>query len=283
MKSAVAFSGGYDSTYVLWKLLTLTDEEVTAISFVRAPGATKPWFAQPAELTTHIPKIIDELQKIRPFTHIVRVVSDEDITEENNEATVFFVSEYVADINNGTYDNLVSGRSWEQYNEYRIKGVLGTLTDMVAQRIFDRDATRGKLWYPLVTRDFHYHYCRWHTFTYLPENLQALCVSCCDPVNVDGNIVHCGQCHKCLWDEKVRWMIAQGWNADQVNAWKHLKGLQYGGGNGLSAPTRFWVPVEMGRGKITYGMDTAEKIKEQVQRVRHYSIAHRPNEGVWKF
>ena len=286
MKSAVAFSGGYDSTYLLYKLLSETDDEITAISFQRPVGTqknNKNWFVQTDASPIHIPQIIDELQKIRSFTHITRIVEDTEITDQNSEATVFFIEQYVSDINSGKYDRLVSGRSWEQWNEYRVNYMLGTLTDISAQRVFFREAKRGEFWMPLVTDAFHEKYCRWHVLKYLPENLKKLTISCSDPTIENGKVIRCEECHKCMWDDKVKWMMDQGWNADQVNTWKFLKGLQYGGGKNISAPTRLWMPVEFGKGKIFYNLDTKEKIARHVQTQRNWSIAFRKNEGIWKF
>ena len=136
---------------------------------------------------------------------------------------------------------------------------------------------------PFVNDYFHDKYCRWHVMKYLPEKYHDIAISCTSPVNVEGKLTRCGECHKCMWDEKVRWMIDQGWNSDQVNEWKFLKGMQYGGGNNRYAATRFWMPIEFGKGKIYYGLDTKEKVIQHTQSNRYWSLVGRKNEGVWQF
>ena len=286
MKSAVAFSGGYDSTYLLYKLLYETDDEVTAITFMRKTedgNGKENFFIHPEPLLAQVPELVTELQKIRSFTHITQIVNPSDVVEENSAIISYFVKYCIDDINSGKYDRLGTGRSWEQWNDFQVSYMKGLVADIAAQRLFDRDAKRGKLWMPFVTDDFHDKYCRWHVLKYLPEKYQKIAISCCEPVNVDGQVRRCDQCHKCIWDDKVREMIDQGWNSTQVNEWRFLKGIQYGGGNNLCAATRFWMPLDFDKGKILYGLDTKEKVIKYTQTRRYYSIANKKNEGIWKF
>jgi hypothetical protein len=83
-----------------------------------------------------------------------------------------------------------------------------------------------------------------------------------------------------------------GYGASQIDAWRRMKSIEYGGGNSLSAPMRYWLPVEMKKGNIckvfdhknnVITLDTKDKILNHLQTTIHYTIRNRPETGIWDF
>jgi hypothetical protein len=199
-------------------------------------------------------------------------------------------------INNSKYDRLVTGRTWEQQNQSLFKGknIKGTPTYFASLNLWNKLMTRGEMTHPLADDSYHEKFNRYHVFTYLPEAIRSKTISCFSPVldEETKQISSCGLCYKCLWDEKVLQLMDIGYGASQIDAWRRMKSIEYGGGNSLSAPMRYWLPVEMKKGNIckvfdhknnVITLDTKDKILNHLQTTIHYTIRNRPETGIWDF
>jgi len=295
MKTIMMFSNGADSAFIAHKILTETTDELTTLTLVNDPSGTVSW-APRGRFLMRFDALIEELQKIRPFTSIKKTVLQSEIHPENDNHYLYAV-EYVAPfMNNGTYDRFVTGRTWEQQNQSLFKGstLKGTPTYFASKNLWNKLVTQGTAWDPLVDGSFYEGFNRWHILKYLPENIRRHTISCHNPkINSDGiSVTDCGKCYKCLWEQKTQEFIDNGYTAEQLNAWRRLKSLDYGGGNNVSCPIRFWLPLEMGRGDIlsytrsngtVVKLDTKEKIINILQTEDHYTYKDRPKTGIWNF
>lgn len=276
MKTLLLWSGGADSTFLLHKLLTETDDEVTAMTFGgRGFASTE----ETPEQLRHLPKLELELQKIRPFTTTrvefdISSISDFSIARHFYTFFVYYAAPF---LNDGVYDRITSGRTWEQHDQTVIQSlnIRGMPSTFAAHRLFRKLVNRGSLWEPLITHDFVERYGRYHALTALPNNLSNLIVSC-SIADYDEELeryIPCGKCYKCMWDRKVRELIAEGYGAREIDFYRRAKSLQYGGGRNLSATLRLWLPLEMGETPFK-GLDTKEKVQIYVQNQGHFSIAN---------
>lgn len=295
MKDILLFSGGADSAYIAYKILTETDNELTTLTLVNTPEGTTSWAPKPRFLT-RIDALIEELKKIRNFTSIKKPVLDSEITVENDHAYLYGIEWASSFINDGTYDRFITGRTWEQQNQSLFKGstLKGTPTYFASINLWNKLVTRGELYDPLVNDDYNVNFNRYDLFNELPDNIKVHTISCHNPsFNADGtDVIECGKCFKCLWDEKTEEFISKGYTPAQLNAWRRIKALEYGGGNSVSAPMRYWLPIEMGKGDILtvtnsngdkVKLNTKEKIQNLAQSENHYTYKDRPKTGIWDF
>lgn len=284
MKTLLMWSGGADSTFVLYKLLTDTTDQVTAVVLDKAPGAQNSISHTP-QSSLRIPRLIEELKKIRDFEVIRKSVTDESITPGTNHYYTYFINSVAANINSGVYDRIATGRTWEQQDQslFKNSSVKGTPSQFAAEKMFDELCNRGELWNPLVTNDYYDNFSRWHIFEYLPKNILDLTISCNGPRLVNNNEWNepCGVCYKCLWDQKVQDMRLNGYSADHISAWRRLKSLEYGGNTGLSAPMRYWLPIELKRGRKINGLHTKQMVIDYVNSNQHYSLEGKSNTDIW--
>ena len=272
MKTLLLWSGGTDSTYLLNKLLSETTDEITALTFTGqgfAGGEDAP------ESLKNIFPLATELRKTRDFNHIFEPM---DTFRSGNPSIdrhyyTCFVNYAAPKLNDGTYDRIKSGRTWEQHDQTVIKDInmRGMPATYAARRLFKNTTTRGELWEPLITHEFDANFCKYHTLVCLPADLRDLTVSCHFATYADGKYTGCGKCYKCMWDRKVSELVGQGYGEKQINFYRRMKSLQYGGGNNLSAPMRVWLPLEMNEAPYG-GLDTKEKVQMHIQKSAHYSL-----------
>ena len=276
MKTLILWSGGADSTFLLNKLLSETTDEITALTFAGQGFASN---ETTSEQIFHLPKLQEELQKIRFFS--LKQLNFNDLDVHDKAITRHFYTSFVSYaaplLNDGTYDRITSGRTWEQHDQTVISSfnIRGMPSTFAAHRLFKKLTVRGSLWEPLITHDFVNHYGRYHALTMLPQNLSSQIVSC-NYASYDQSsqkYLACGKCYKCMWDRKVKGFIAEGFGPKEIEYYRRAKSLQYGGGRNLSATMRLWLPLEMG--EIPYdGLDTKEKVQLYVQGKGHPSIAN---------
>jgi len=310
-KSLVLFSGGLDSTYVLYKMLSETDDEITAITFQRDYDSEL-YVAYPSLSFVRLPKLIEELRKIRNFNHIMKTVTEEEMNPNTDHTYTYFISYAAPYLNDGTYDRIVTGRTAEQRDKFvRVsvdnsgdkiteKIIEGSPTNIAATRLWKSLVTRGEVYNPLQTNVWHENFNKWHTAYYLPTNLYKLTLSCSRPIAIDDGKWNksCDECYKCLWDEKVTQLISLGYTAKMIDEWRKLKAYDYGLrrenlNQSIWAPMRIWLPIEMGKGNYFYYkdtntnekiiIDTLDKCRDYVKRGPSYSLKRRANkEGtIW--
>ena len=285
MKTLVLWSGGADSTFLLNKLLTETSDEVTTLTF-GGQGFASTETTQ--EQLLNLPKLEAELQKVRPFFTTRINFADLNISNPSVSRHYYtsFVSYAAPLLNDGTYDRIASGRTWEQHDQTVIPSlnIRGLPSTFAAHRLFKKSATRGSLWEPLITHDFVNKYGRYHALTMLPQNLANEIVSCAVSTydQTSSKYVACGHCYKCMWDRKVNGFIAEGFGPDEIGFYRRSKSLQYGGGRNLSAVMRHWLPLEMNETPHT-DLETKEKVQLYTQSRGHFSLANQSfaEDDIW--
>lgn len=185
-KNLLLFSGGGDSTYLAYKLLTETTEEITLLIICSNDNVANG--LNDKKLTTFYP-ILKKFKNIRDFNIIYHKAEKELIDNVKYDNWFnYSIKRFAKDFDNGTYDNFVTSCSWEQNNGYFMKNykIKGVRPYFEAKNHFETTVKRGKFWSPLVEHDFHEKYNRYHLNKYLPEDYKKLSISC-----LNGNF--CGK------------------------------------------------------------------------------------------
>lgn len=234
MKTVLNISGGLDSTYVLWELLSKTSEEITAVFFIpvvfqnsifditnyKIGGAMR---ANPMSDTWQqdgVYKICNWLKEnIRDFTLIVESIDPskfviyEDPLKRNSMNT-YFTNWAVRKINSNRFDKMVL--SYEKTNEvYNIQDVEDDSLEMktggmICYEIFLETAKRGQIDFPLLDKNFT----QAQALVEMPEDLVKLTSSC---TRITASNRHCGECFKCKKREFVTEKLKSGKTIEQIN------------------------------------------------------------------
>lgn len=175
MKTLVTITGGMDSAYLLWKLLTQTSDEITAVNF--DIGNSDQYLFQKYDLRgftqedanmAQSDKVIEVItwlkNNVRDFTFVREPLSAEYMTKSlqfpNN--TQSYVTRYALNkINTGVLDKLCSSSEWEN-DGFSFGGSVGTSGQRpgcwTALDIFKESATRGTLEFTLLDMDYNQAY-----------------------------------------------------------------------------------------------------------------------------
>ena len=226
-KNLVLFTAGIDSTYIVYKLLNETSDEITLLILCSKENNTT--YAANKNAVLGMQPIISILKKVRNFQIIYHIVDNDLITSWKFEnATNYAIKTFADKFNDGTYDKLVTGASWEQTNGqfFKHSTVRGLFSAISPPKIFSELTTKGSLWQPLHTHDFHQNYNRTYAFTHLPEPLKNLTLSK-SPINT-----------------KFVELIKNGYTAENINDWLQTKNREYGGGQRDGIYTT-WMYLEM--------------------------------------
>ena len=216
MRTLVSFSGGLDSTYVLWKLLATTDDEVTAVFFDDRyqsesdfSGRTRPEISGYQEIVVN--NIAEWLKtNVRGFSlekkNIISFAEDE--TRE-----IYAIRNYAAPlINNNQADRIAFGNVWIPLAQRRAAGIPEDILKLpmvshAAYRAFESAANRGSIYFPLAEKDIG----KATIISEMPMALQNLSVSCISPlVDSMGSIISCGVCKKCKDVQFFRTKLGEG-------------------------------------------------------------------------
>jgi 7-cyano-7-deazaguanine synthase in queuosine biosynthesis len=217
-KTAIGFSGGLDSTYVLWKLLNSTDDEVTAVHFDQTYVSDNKRSYQP-DLSVYQKKVTIDISnwlKIneRNFTLESRVVKN---ISQDQSSLVYFIDDLAPSVVDGTFDRICFGVGprWENYPD-----VVTTHSDGYTTRYNNRRTSKAYLnamerngasttafWTPIKEWNANI----FKIITELPPDLYDLTYSCVVPsVDANGNFISCGQCVKCHLRGIAEYKIAEG-------------------------------------------------------------------------
>jgi hypothetical protein len=251
-KNLLFFTGGVDSTYLAYKLLTDTTDDVTLLVVAsqtdNADGLGK-------QKILNMQPVITELRKIREMPVKYLKVEDSDITSfDLDRWNIYAMTKLAADFNNGTYDRLVSGTSWEQMDGkfFKHSEVRGLSTHLDGPGVWSQLTTRGELWNPLITHEIHQNYNRWHVLKYLPDNLMQHNISC-DTGAREPN--KCNVCDKCGFNNRVKDLMSKGYTASDVDEWRREKSYDYSGSTSRDCNWRSWIKFEeAGRLKTKKGL-----------------------------
>lgn len=186
MKTVIAFSGGLDSTYLLWKILTETQDEVTAVlvSTNTIDGDDSLKYDLRAFIGSDFANATAAAEwlnaNVRPFTFISQNFNSSYVVQGygNPNSPPTYLTRYVLPlINNGTYDRFVLAN--EKENDGYSNG--GTVSirrpgSFASRDIFVAGATRGSIQWPLIETN----YTQAVALSSLPQNLLAIIDVCVD-------------------------------------------------------------------------------------------------------
>lgn len=260
MKTALLFSAGADSSYLAYKILHDTSDDLTLFLLTtrnneRTPYVP-PWVAQPDRLNKMY-DVINELKKIRDFDVHHELVDSNTVSFPLDNPVPYGVNAAIPKINSGEYDRIAIGYSWDQHSlryfkRLNVKGVSG---DKISKKIFDKNATRGELWSPLMTHEIHDRYGKYHAMKYLPQEFRSKILSCDVPTKGIG----CGSCGKCTINIKVEELMKKSYSSDDVNDWFAERSLIFGGNDRCASPL-FWVRLlHHGRMTVATGVSIPEE------------------------
>lgn len=174
MRTFVAITGGLDSTYLLWKLLTQTSDEITAVNFDTSNTERRIFQKYDVRVlngaitdmneSDKVIQIVDWLQNnVRQFTFSKEPLStlymDRDINMPNNPAS--YLARYAVNkINNNEIDRVCYSHEWEN-DGYGNGGTVGRNRKQgvwTALDFFKASATRGKIEFTLLDMDYNQAY-----------------------------------------------------------------------------------------------------------------------------
>ena len=228
-KTLVCLSGGLDSTYVLWKTLSTTDDEITAVFFdashVTESGsgsiaASKAERAYNASLSPYYQKAARNVvnwcsSNIRPVTFLVKNFKN---MAESDSVFTHMIKSCASMINSGEYDRLLMGMGPAIVNEPSSHNTPKlTSENGVYQKAFNGVSGRGTIEYPIKQTNAN----ALVIIQNLPTALYDLTLSCRTPkIDEAGNHTECGTCRKCIWKYMIKYKIAEGVvNANTFVAW----------------------------------------------------------------
>jgi 7-cyano-7-deazaguanine synthase in queuosine biosynthesis len=223
-KSILNFNGGLDSTYALWKILSQTDDEVTALTYNFSDEAP-----ETVTLLNDTP-MQDKLQKInamvswlkahvRDFNHVVIDYDPNDLNDVINfgelifrKTTEAYLVKYAVQ---NDYDKVIS--TFEKENDgFSASGGSYAPIDAVrrpvsgdAKGIFKRIAAKGEISFMLMDMNYHQAY----AFRELPTSLIDMTRSC-DAETQDP----CGVCFKCSKRKFFLQCIAEGKSNSEIQS-----------------------------------------------------------------
>ena len=284
-KTVLAFSGGWDSTFLLWKLLADTDDEITAIyidsQFVKKPTFTNKSYVQ----YERAKKIIDELQKIRSFTFKKYVVKPEDVSDEIHYKTLLFIQHVAPLINNGTYDRITHGSSYEDLHRRTVAHLEYAPIYYAMERLFNKLCTRGKYFIPLIDNTWFEKYNRAYAISMLPVNIRSVIASCLEPKFqvLTDEFNNCDECVNCLVNRKVKELLDSGLTPEEIQSWRESKSVEYGNGSVVLSMTK-WISTEM---EIPGSLSKEELQQDGAniylnQKISGFSDPESAKQGIWK-
>ena len=186
MKTLIAFSGGIDSTYIAWRLLQETKDEIVIAYFdqfyitEKNNGANGTSSVTPYQLVAS-KNIHSWLCKNIRKCEYKKVI----MTKFDNgyDFSLQFAKYSGISAANGIADSFVHGLAG-----------LFTNRNTLLEKEFSKYSNKGKIWFPIR---------EWgkttaHQIQELPKELLNLTLSCHLPKIVDSNLVQCGNCSKCF-------------------------------------------------------------------------------------
>lgn len=188
MKSFVSLSGGIDSTYLLWKLLAETSDEVTAFHIdltnvdhsFKIKYDTRSFDFHLTEDATS--KVVNSIvawlkQNVRDFTFLSEPMNEQYLVPDwnvPNNPPAYILRYAIDKINSNQIDRVCLSSEWE--NDGGANG--GTVTTRrtgawVAHEFFLEKATRGRIDFTLLDMDYNQSF----ALAEMPQALQNIILS----------------------------------------------------------------------------------------------------------
>jgi hypothetical protein len=184
MKTILTFSGGVDSTYLLWKLLTTTDDEITAV-FVDTSSLSFPEAAR-YDLRAFFNSNLETAQtaaawlqaNCRSFTFLNQTFDTSFCVRgygNVNSPQTYITRFAVPRINVGEFDRLVC-TSEKENDGWSNGGTVDTRRpgSFAARDLFVASATRGSIEFPLIASN----YTQANALTEMPSDLLNIVDHC---------------------------------------------------------------------------------------------------------
>lgn len=265
MKTLVAFSGGLDSIYVLWRELVNTNNEVTAV-FYNGDKITNELRDEFNVLNVEDKNFCNirwiQLQKItnammaetRQFQVMKESYDPVFLNKEDkcfNHGAALRTAMAVRRINNGEYDKLVSGvcRDNDGYQINRNSFVRNETASSLMTKYFIKHARRGELSLPLLDMK----YTTANALSELPKHIVQLNRSCTS--SLLSNAIACNYCYKCLMHSYSHHLLSEGKTPDEIYDIYTEKSLQ---ADGSWRSQKAWIceeiPSDLENSKRTFPM-----------------------------
>jgi hypothetical protein len=226
MKTLLAFSGGIDSIYLIWKELRETNHEVTAVFYTGERIDTE------MRNELHVLNLEDrkfadvrwvQIQKMakaiedvtRPFS-IIREAVDPDLLDQQNKlfnhAASLRTAMAVRHLNAGLYDRFVAGSSIDNdgYLINKHSFIANETASSLMTKYFLKNAKRGELCLPFCDSEYTVA----EAIQNLPDWLVAMNRSC--QAMLSSNANSCNQCYKCMTHEYARELLTEGKTTKEI-------------------------------------------------------------------
>lgn len=229
MKTLLAFSGGMDSIFLLWKELTETNNEITAVFYTgekintemrnnfNVLNVEEKIFAQVR--TVQLQNMASAIMKqTREFVFMTEALDPVFLDTDTNNKYLFNhaaslrVANAVRRINAGEFDRVIFGTSKDNdgYPINKNGFVKNESASSLITKYFIENAKRGELYMPLCDSDYTVA----TAFNELPDWLVAMNRSC--QVTLSSQINACNQCYKCLTHEYARTLLLEGKTTKEI-------------------------------------------------------------------
>jgi hypothetical protein len=243
MKVIIPCSSGLDSIYVLWKHLSTTQDDVTAVYLqennlssnfrikydIRSLEPTNR-----AGLVERLNEIMNWLKaNVRDFTYVVHPMEQAYLSknwDEPNNAQTYMVRYTMNQINSGEYDRLIICTEREN-DGFGNGGTVQTRRTggMSALDLFKSMATKGGILFPLMDGTYN----QAHALSEMPQALIDLTFSCQKELPTP-----CGVCFKCIKRNFFCDEIASGKSLPEIDALVDEKSVLP---NGKWMSMKYWV------------------------------------------
>lgn len=206
MTVAASLTGGWDSTFMVYRLLANSAEPVLAyyVDFTQC-GAPHKATQSAAEVVASARVAQWMNDNVRPFEFrvipIQSMLAGEWITLEATRIGAGLVEADEADW-------LAMGRNIEGEKPHR-----GLKTKAAQLRIYSEVTAKGQIRFPLLEDGLG----KPHAHAMLPPGLAALCLNCKSAELVNGEIVECGRCITgCKYNDMIVHKLIEGYTPAQV-------------------------------------------------------------------
>lgn len=226
MRSLLAFSGGIDSIYLLWKELRETNNDVTAVFYTgdlitsemrqkyNVINVENKQFGNARWI--QIQQIAEAIMKATRSFSIIREAIDPSLLENEtlpfNHAAALRTAMAVKHLNAGLYDRFLAGSCIDN-DGYPIKRngfVSNESASSLMTKYFIKNAKRGELCLPFCDIE----YTAAEAIKNLPAWLIAMNRSC--QFSLSNSITACNKCYKCMTHEYARNLLEEGKSLEEI-------------------------------------------------------------------